>query len=65
MVRRGRLADTHDEGADQNADAATEFWVQNNPWAALAIGAGVGILVGALIMRVSQAAPPDDPEPYV
>jgi len=64
---REKLADIEQEARQRGrrAAAATESWVRNNPWAALAIGAGVGILVGALIMRISQAAPPDDPEPYV
>jgi ElaB/YqjD/DUF883 family membrane-anchored ribosome-binding protein len=63
---REKLADIEQEARQRGrrAAAATESWVRSNPWAALAIGAGVGLIVGALIMR-SQPAHPDDPEPYV
>ena len=63
---REKLADIEQEARQRGrrAAAATESWVRNNPWAALAIGAGVGLIVGAMIMR-SQPAQPDDPEPYV
>jgi ElaB/YqjD/DUF883 family membrane-anchored ribosome-binding protein len=63
---REKLADIEQEARQRGrrAAAAAESWVRSNPWAALAIGAGVGLIVGALIMR-SQPAPPDDPEPYV
>ena len=63
---REKLADIEQEARQRGrrAAAATESWVRSNPWAALAIGAGVGLIVGALIMR-SQPAHPDDPESNV
>ena len=57
---REKLADQ-----EQEARHRTESWVRSNPWAALAIGAGIGLIAGALIMRSVPSAPPDDPEPYV
>jgi ElaB/YqjD/DUF883 family membrane-anchored ribosome-binding protein len=64
---REKLADLEQEARQRTrrAAAATETWVRSNPWAALAIGAGIGLIVGALIMRSVPPAPPDDPEPYV
>jgi len=64
---REKLADLEQEARHRTrrAAAATENWVRSNPWAALAIGAGIGLMVGALIMRSIPPAPPDDPEPYV
>jgi ElaB/YqjD/DUF883 family membrane-anchored ribosome-binding protein len=64
---REKLADLEQEARQRGrrAAAATESWVRSNPWAALAIGAGVGLIVGALIMRGGPATQPDDPEPYV
>jgi ElaB/YqjD/DUF883 family membrane-anchored ribosome-binding protein len=64
---RGKLAELEQEARrrGRRAAAATESWIQANPWAALAIGAGVGLIVGALIMRGSPAPSPgfEDPEP--
>jgi ElaB/YqjD/DUF883 family membrane-anchored ribosome-binding protein len=63
---REKLAELEQEARrrGRRAAAATESWVQANPWAALAIGAGVGLLIGALIMRGSPAPSPgyEDPE---
>jgi ElaB/YqjD/DUF883 family membrane-anchored ribosome-binding protein len=63
---REKLAELQVEARQRgrSAVAATESWVQANPWAALAIGAGVGLIVGALIMRSSPAPGPgfEDPE---
>ncbi len=63
---REKLADLEHEARQRGrrAAAATESWVRNNPWAALAIGAGIGIIVGALIMRSGPAAEPEEPDPY-
>ncbi|HTV77446.1 MAG TPA: hypothetical protein VMF03_04270 [Steroidobacteraceae bacterium] len=64
---REKLADLEQEARQRGrrAAAATESWVRSNPWAALAIGAGIGLIVGALIMRTYPSAEADDPEPYV
>jgi ElaB/YqjD/DUF883 family membrane-anchored ribosome-binding protein len=63
---RAKLAELEQEARQRGrrAAAATESWIQANPWAALAIGAGVGLIVGALIMRGSPAPGPEfeDPE---
>ena len=63
---RAKLADLEQEARlrGRRAAAATESWVQANPWAALAIGAGVGLIIGALIMRSGPAPSPgfEDPE---
>ena len=63
---REKLADLEQEARlrGRRAAAATESWVRTNPWAALAIGAGIGLIVGALIMRSGPAAEPEDPDPY-
>ena len=55
---REKLADLEQEARQRGrrAAAATESWVRSNPWAALAIGAGIGLIVGALIMRSGPAA---------
>ncbi|HEY6454644.1 MAG TPA: hypothetical protein VIY90_05110 [Steroidobacteraceae bacterium] len=62
---RAKLAELEQEARQRGrrAAAATESWIQANPWAALAIGAGVGLIIGALIMRGSPAPGPgfDDP----
>ncbi|HEY4339102.1 MAG TPA: hypothetical protein VGM97_04065 [Steroidobacteraceae bacterium] len=63
---REKLAELEQEARrrGRRAAAATETWVQANPWAALAIGAGVGLIVGALIMRGGPTPSPgfEDPE---
>jgi ElaB/YqjD/DUF883 family membrane-anchored ribosome-binding protein len=61
---REKLADLEQDARQRGRRAAnaTESWVRSNPWAALAIGAGVGLIVGALIMRSGPAPGPDDPE---
>jgi ElaB/YqjD/DUF883 family membrane-anchored ribosome-binding protein len=63
---REKLAELEQEARrrGRRAAAATASWVQANPWAALAIGAGVGLIVGAMIMRGSPAPSPgiEDPE---
>ena len=57
---REKLADLQQEARQRgrSAAAATESWIRANPWAAVAIGAGLGLLVGALIMRSGPPAPP-------
>jgi ElaB/YqjD/DUF883 family membrane-anchored ribosome-binding protein len=61
---RTRLADLEQSARQRgrHAAAATESWVRSNPWAALAIGAGIGLIVGALIMRSGPAPGADDTE---
>jgi ElaB/YqjD/DUF883 family membrane-anchored ribosome-binding protein len=61
---REKLAELEQEARQRGrrAAVATESWVRSNPWAALAIGAGIGLIVGALIMRGGPAAGPEDPE---
>ncbi len=61
---REKLAELEQEARQRGrrAAVATESWVRSNPWAALAIGAGIGLIVGALIMRGGPAAAPEDPE---
>ena len=61
---REKLADLQDEARlrGRSAALATESWIRLNPWAAVAIGAGVGLIVGALLMRSGPTAAPDDPE---
>ena len=61
---REKLADLQDEARQRGRSAAvaTESWIRSNPWAAVAIGAGVGLIVGALLMRSGPPAAPDDPE---
>ena len=57
---RDKLADLEQDARQRGkrAAVAAESWVRTNPWAALAIGAGIGLIVGALIMRSGSA---DDP----
>lgn len=60
---REKLADLQDEARQRgrSAASATESWIRSNPWAAVAIGAGVGLIVGALLMRSGPTATADDP----
>jgi ElaB/YqjD/DUF883 family membrane-anchored ribosome-binding protein len=61
---RGKLSDLQEEARlrGRSAAVATESWIRSNPWAAVAIGAGVGLIVGALLMRSGTPAVPEDPE---
>lgn len=61
---REKLADLETDARQRGrrAAVATESWVKSNPWAALAIGAGIGLIVGALVMRGGPAAAPDEPD---
>jgi ElaB/YqjD/DUF883 family membrane-anchored ribosome-binding protein len=58
---RARLSDLEQEArqAGRRAASATESWVRSNPWAALAIGAGIGLIVGALLTRRSTGGGSD------
>lgn len=57
---KARLADIETEAsrATQRAAVATETWVRDNPWTAVAIGASIGLLIGALIVGVGNRRPP-------
>jgi ElaB/YqjD/DUF883 family membrane-anchored ribosome-binding protein len=61
---REKLADLQDEARQRGRSAAVaaESWIRANPWAAVAISAGVGLIIGGLLMRSGPAAAPDDPE---
>ena len=50
---RKSLAAAEDAVRDQVGDAAraTDGYVRKNPWAAIGVGAGVGLLVGLLLSR--------------
>ncbi|HTY49626.1 MAG TPA: DUF883 family protein [Steroidobacteraceae bacterium] len=58
---RARLSDLEQEAhlAGRRAASATESWVRSNPWAALAIGAGIGLIVGAVLSRRSAGGGTD------
>jgi len=59
---RDKLTDLQQQARQRGRGAAvaTESWIRANPWAAVAIGAGVGLIVGALLLR---GGPPDQNEP--
>jgi ElaB/YqjD/DUF883 family membrane-anchored ribosome-binding protein len=50
---RARLADLDRDGErpSERAAAAFEGWIHENPWTAVAIGAGLGIAIGLLLSR--------------
>lgn len=56
---REKLLDLQQEARQRGRGAAvaTESWIKANPWAAVAIGAGVGLIVGALLLRGGPAEP--------
>ncbi len=64
---REKLADLEQDARvrGRRAAAAADSWVRTNPWAALAIGASIGLVLGALIMRGGPVLESEDPEPYV
>lgn len=49
--------------ATQRYALAAEVWVRENPWAAVAVGTGVGLLVGTLLMRRGQRRSEAQPQP--
>lgn len=62
---KAKLADLEKEARVQGkrAAAATETWVRANPWTALAIGAGIGLIIGAVLLTRSGSDSVDD-SPY-
>ncbi|HUK02581.1 MAG TPA: DUF883 family protein [Steroidobacteraceae bacterium] len=50
---KARLADLQlgAQRAGKRAASAAQGWVQQNPWTAIAIAAGLGLLIGALLTR--------------
>ncbi len=50
---RARVAESHRALADRARAAVrtTDTYVHENPWGSIAIGAGVGLLVGLLVTR--------------
>jgi ElaB/YqjD/DUF883 family membrane-anchored ribosome-binding protein len=61
---KARLADIEVQAskATRRAAVAAESWVRDNPWTAVAIGASVGLVIGALL--VSGGSSTDDDEDY-
>lgn len=61
-VARARLSDLEHQAtqATQRAAVVAESWVRENPWTAVAIGASVGLLIGALLTSRGRRAPVDD-----
>ncbi|HTT01389.1 MAG TPA: hypothetical protein VMG11_04810 [Steroidobacteraceae bacterium] len=55
-----RLADIESDAARQGTrvSSAIESWVADNPWTAVAIGAGVGLALGVLLARAARSARP-------
>jgi len=55
-----RLADIETDAARSSTrvSSAIESWVADNPWTAVAIGAGVGLALGVLLARAARNAPP-------
>ena len=59
---RDKLADLEREAraSGKRAAAATETWVRANPWTALAIGAGIGLIIGAVLLGRGGPGAADD-----
>jgi len=49
---RSRLGDLEEQAGrvTQQAATAAEAYVRQNPWTSIAIGAGIGLLIGALLI---------------
>lgn len=62
---RARLDDMQSEAnrASERLAAAVERWVRDNPWTAVAIGASVGLVAGALLAGRRRRARRADPSP--
>jgi len=58
---KARLADIEDQAsrATRRAAVAAESWVRENPWTAVAIGASIGLVIGALISSRGADTPGD------
>ena len=59
---RDKLADLEKEARVQGkrAAVATDTWVRTNPWTALAVGAGIGLIIGAVLMGTRPGASAGD-----
>ena len=62
---REKLTDLQQEARvrGRSAAVAAESWIHSNPWAAVAISAGVGLIIGALLMRAGPSGPDPSDEP--
>src|SRR5580704_15793118 len=56
---RARLADIEEQAnrTSQRAASAAEEWVRENPWVAVAIAAGLGLVIGTILARRSPSPP--------
>ena len=65
-VAKARLADLQVEAqrTGRRAAAAANTWVERNPWTAVALGAGIGVVVGILLAHrgAPQAVEPPSAE---
>lgn len=52
---------TDAERASERAAEAVAGWIEANPWAAVAIGAGAGLAIGLLLAPRRRRAPDDAP----
>jgi len=61
---KSRLAELeqHANRASQRAASATEAWVRENPWTAIAVVGTIGLLIGTLLAR-RGGAPQTEPGP--
>lgn len=48
------------ERATEKAAVALARWIEENPWTAVAIGAGAGLAIGLLLASRLRRAPDDD-----
>jgi len=57
---RTRLADLEQQAnrVSQRAASATETWVRDNPWTAIAVVGAVGLLLGTLLTRRGTGSEP-------
>lgn len=55
---RARLADLEKEAtqASERAVIAAESWIRQNPWTALAVCFGIGLIAGAIVGRGTSRA---------
>jgi ElaB/YqjD/DUF883 family membrane-anchored ribosome-binding protein len=56
---RSRLADIEEQAhrVSQRAAGAAEAWVRDNPWSAVLIAAGLGLVIGTLLARRASSRP--------